>query len=334
MSRLVFAFAALLVFSACAPSAQPGAPWVPTPNEVTPKRMTFMAGYKPQANLPFVGAYVAQERGYFAEEKLTVEIRHALQGEHTKLLATNQIDVSTANADSVLKNVADPGIPMVAIALIGQRSDQVYAVLNSSGIKTPKDFEGKTVGYKLRPAPDYLAILQKFNVDRSKIKEVSVGYDPRVLMSAQVDVYPVFRSNEPDTLRRLGADTTLFDAADYGVPTLGLTYITTQDKVAKDPDMLARFIRATLKGIEFAAKNPEGAIDIVMKYAPEEDRDHQRYMLGVELDNAVSTQGYGSMTADQWKGLYDGLMAYGGLAKPIDPTTAYTDAILRLARSK
>ena len=135
-------------------------------------------------------------------------------------------------------------------------------------------------------------------------------------------------------MRRLGAETTLFDASDHGIPTLGLTYITTQGMVAKDPDLLARFLRATLKGIDYAAKNPEGAIDIVMKYAPEEDRDHQRYMLGVELDNAVSVNGIGSMTPDQWKNLYNALNAFGGLAKPIDPTTAYTDAILRLARGK
>ena len=57
-------------------------------NEVdeAPDKLVFMAGFKPQANLPFVAAYVAQEQGYFAEQDLEVEIRHASSGEHLKLL--------------------------------------------------------------------------------------------------------------------------------------------------------------------------------------------------------------------------------------------------------
>ena len=63
----------------------------------------FMAGYKPQANLPFVGAYIAQKKGYFAEQGLDVEITHATgQGEHLKLLLQGSVDVITADAESVL----------------------------------------------------------------------------------------------------------------------------------------------------------------------------------------------------------------------------------------
>ena len=46
-------------------------------------RVVFMAGYQPQANLPFVAAYVAKNRGYFHEQGLDVEIRHATGGLHT-----------------------------------------------------------------------------------------------------------------------------------------------------------------------------------------------------------------------------------------------------------
>src|SRR5713226_975478 len=44
------------------------------------KRVTFMAGFKAQANLPFVGVYVAQEKGFFRQEALDVDIRHAQSG--------------------------------------------------------------------------------------------------------------------------------------------------------------------------------------------------------------------------------------------------------------
>ena len=62
-----------------------------------------MAGYKPQANLPFVAAYLAQANGYFAQQGLSVEITHATgQGEQLKLLLQGSVDVTTDSADVVL----------------------------------------------------------------------------------------------------------------------------------------------------------------------------------------------------------------------------------------
>ena len=53
--------------------------------EREPESITFMAGFRPQANLPFVAAYVAQEKGYFEEQGLNVDIQHST-GEHLNLL--------------------------------------------------------------------------------------------------------------------------------------------------------------------------------------------------------------------------------------------------------
>ena len=98
----------------------------------------------------------------------------------------------------------------------------------------------------------------------------------------------VFKSNEPDTVRRLGFDVTLWDPADFGVPTLGLTYITLTNTAESDPDLVTRFLKATMKGFEFAMSNPDETVDIVLKFAPDEDRDHQAFMLRAELDDAAS----------------------------------------------
>ncbi|MGH2603807.1 MAG: ABC transporter substrate-binding protein, partial [Dehalococcoidia bacterium] len=185
-----------------------------------PKKVTFQAGFKPQANLPFVAAYVAKDTGLFEAEGLDVEIQHSSgQDAHLTLLAANRIQFSTTVASTILKNVAKPGLPLQAIALFGQRGDTVLVALAGSGIASPKDFEGKTVGYKVFPAPEYLALLQAAGVNRDKVEEVGVGFDPRILTEGRVDVLPVFKSNEPDTLRRLGFELTMWDPADYGVPT-------------------------------------------------------------------------------------------------------------------
>ena len=122
-----------------APSPAP----IQTPTEVPARKVVFMAGFKPQANLPFVAAYVAQEKGYFREQNLDVEIRHASSGEHLKLLMAGDVDFTTADSASVLKRRSDPGLPIVAFALFGQRGQQAFVALQDSGIDSPSDWEGQ-----------------------------------------------------------------------------------------------------------------------------------------------------------------------------------------------
>ena len=297
-----------------------------------PDRMTFMAGFKAQANLPFLAAYVAQEKGYFAEQDLDVDIRQSA-GEHLQLLLSGDVHITTADANSVLRRRADAGAPIVALTLFGQTGQQAFVALEESGIATPKDWEGKRVGYKVSIPPDYLAILKSADVDRSKVDEVRVGFDPRILIEEQVDVLAVFKSNEPDTLRKLGFPVNVFDAADFGVPTLGLTYIATEDFIEDEPDIVRRFLKATMKGLEFATQNTEETLDIVLKFAPNEQREHMRFMMLTELEDAVSPltddNGLGWMTQGQWELFHDHLREFEALSDDVDVSSAYTDRFLR-----
>jgi ABC-type nitrate/sulfonate/bicarbonate transport system substrate-binding protein len=329
MRRLALLAVALLL-SGCSllPSLSP------TPTAPALRTVRFMAGYKPQANLPFVGAYVAQINGYFAAEGLNAEITHATgQGEHLKLLLQGSVDVITASADELLARRAE-GVPVVAIAVLGQREQRAYAVRAESEIRSPRDWAGKLVGYKVEPAPDYLALLAAAGVDRATIHEVPVGFDPRLLAAGKVDVYPVFESNEPDTLQRMHVPVRLFRSADYGVPGLGLTYETREQLVGQDADLLARFLKATLKGIEFAREHPDEATDIVMRFAPNEQREHQQAMLLTELEMAngpaTATQGIGWATHDQWQTYHDSLLAFGGLKSSVNIDQAFRDDILQM----
>ena len=295
--------------------------------------MVFMAGFKPQANLPFVAAYVAQEKGYFKEQGLEVEILHASSGEHLQLLMSGDVDVTTADATSVLKRRSDPGLPITAFALFGQRGQQGFVALESSGIRSPADWEGHTFGYKFSQPPHYLALLDSQGVDRSTIKEVRVGFDPRVLTEGRVDILAIFKSNEPDTIRRLGFEVVVWDPEDFGVPSLGLTYITREEDLKNEAERYERFLKATLKGLRFAMDNREETLDIVLKYAPGEVREHQAFMLETELRDAVGPVtrelGMGWMKDDQWRALYEQLIEFEALPGPFEYETAYTDDILR-----
>lgn len=296
--------------------------------------VTFMAGFAPQANLPFVGVYVAQELGYFEDEGLEVAIRHSAGGgEHLQLLAAGEVDITTQDAAVLLQRRSDPGLPLVSIGLIGQVGQQAFVALADSGIETPADWVGRTVGYKGTPPPDVFAILEAVGVDPAEVDLVNVGFDPRVLTEGQVDVYPVFKSNEPDTLASMGFELTIWDAAEFGVPTLGLTYVATEESVENRPDVLAAFMRAALRGIEHARGEPAAAIDIVMEHAGEDaDADHQRFILDTEMRDAASDltaeHGLGWQTLDQWQALHDLLVAYDAIEEPIEVDAAFTTAFL------
>ncbi len=328
LARWPLPLLALLLLAGCVPAAGGGAgrPLA---------KVTFMAGYKPQANLPFVAVYEAQQKGYFREQGLEVDVRHSDgSGEHLKLTGAGSVQFSTAQAQDVLKLTADPGVPLVAIALFGQRGDQAFVVRKDSGIASPKDWEGKVVGYKVFPSPDYLAILKANGVDRSKIQEVSVGFDPRVLVEKKVDVLPVFKSNEPDLLEHeLGTPVEIFDPADYGIPTLGLTYVTSRDFIEQHPDVVRAFLKATMKGLADAFANPDEAVGIVLQYAPNENPRHQRYMLETEQRAAQSdltrANGLGWQTEQQWQALDQMLVELDAVKQPVDVKMVFTDRFLR-----
>ncbi|QPC83930.1 ABC transporter substrate-binding protein [Phototrophicus methaneseepsis] len=328
-SRLLFFVVVLALALAVVPTfSQEDAPEEPA--ELTP--FTFMAGYIPQANLPFVGVYVAKEMGYFEEEGLDVMIEHATGGGHLQLVTTGEVQVTTQDAAVLLQRVADPGLPLVSLALIGQRGQQAFAALADSGMETPADWAGHIVGYKGTPPPDLFALLDVFDLTEDDIELVDVGYDPRILTEGRVDVYPLFRSNEPDTIASWGYDITLWDAADYGVPTLGLTYVTSQQTLAEQPEALTGFLRAALRGIEYATENPDEAIEITLTYAgPEADPDHQRFMLESELQDAQSdfTEAYGVgwQTLEQWQSLADMLATYD-ITVPEDVESVFTTDML------
>jgi ABC-type nitrate/sulfonate/bicarbonate transport system substrate-binding protein len=311
------------------------APAAPTADGAEWMEMVFMPGYKPQANLPFVGAYVAQEMGYFDEQHLKVTIEHSPgHGEHLQLLAAGKVQVTTQDAAVMLQRRVDPGLPLVSIALIGQRGQQAFAALADSGIQTPADWAGRSVGFKGTPPPELFALMQAAGLSENDIDLINVGFDPRILSEGKIDIYPVYKSNEPWLLESWGHELVIWDPADYGAPTLGLAYVTSDQILAEQPEMLTRFLAATLKGIQYAADHPEEAAQIVLQYTgPEADAAHQQFMLESELADAINAQGYGWQTTEQWQAMADMLMEFD-VMEATDVSRAFTNEILQSAQER
>lgn len=291
--------------------------------------VVFMAGFRPQANLPFVAVYMADAHGFFADEGLDVEIRHSTQGEHLQLLLAGEVEFTTGTAAESLRQRAN-GLPLRAIALFGQRGDQGFVVRADSGIETPADFAGRSVGFKAGVVPAELhALLATARLDAGDVGLRAVGFDERVFIEGAVDVFPVFLNNEPNRIRNAGVEIRVFDPADYGVATLGLTFLTREGLATDDRDLVERFLRAALRGAEYAAANREAAIDVVLVYAEGADRAQQRFLLDTDLANAARVDGMGRATLAQWEVLQDVLLAfdeqYDGpieVAEAFDPSFA------------
>jgi len=287
------------------------------------REITFMAGFRAQANLPFVAVYVANAKGYFAEEGLQVDIEHSAgQDEHLKLLLSKEIEFTTGTAAQVLRRRAD-GLPLRAVALFGQRGDQGFVARADSGIETPADFRGRTVGFKAGVVPAELhALLATAGLTEDDVRLQAVGFDPRVFIEGGIDVFPVFLSNEPYAIRKAGVDIRVFDPADYGVATLGLTFLAHEDTVRDDPDLVRRFLRASLRGAQYAAEHVDEAVSITLEYAPGADRGQQQFLLETDLANARRADGLGRSSAEQWDALQQTLLQAGVLDQPTDAASA------------
>jgi NitT/TauT family transport system substrate-binding protein len=286
--------------------------------------VVFMAGFQPQASLPFVAVYVAQANGYYEDEGLTVDIQHSPGGaEHVDLLEGGDVDFTTATASGFIgrrsARLANGGeLPLKAIALFGQRGDRGYVVNRGSGIEGPADFAGHVVGRtSSAPPPELLAMLASVGLTEDDVTLERVGFnDIDRFLLGEIDVYPVFVNNEPDTLRRQGQDVLVIDPADFGIPTLGLVLLA-RDETIEDTDLTTRFLRATLRGALYAREHVDEAVEITRTYDPELDVDHQSFLLETELRNAERQDGLGRGTVEQWQALVDLLNEYESLEVPV-----------------
>ena len=292
-------------------------------DEQDENRITFVAGFRPQANLPFVAVYVAADRGYFAEEGLEVEIEHSPRGGHLQLLLEREIEFTTATAARAIQRRAE-GLPVRAIALFGQRGDQGYVVRADSDIEGPSDFRGRSVGFKSGIVPPELkAMLGSVGLDEDDVRLRGVPFDIRPFLEGAVDVYPVFLNNEPYQIRQQGVAIRIIDPHDYGVPTLGLTFLAHEQTIAEDPALVERFLRATMRGVQYAAGHIDEAVEITLQYAEGADPEQQRFLLETDLANAQRENGIGRADAAQWSSLEDLLRRYEVIDAEVDVSGAF-----------
>ena len=223
----------------------------------------------------FAGYYVAKDKGFYKDAGLDVTIKAGGPDINpSQVIAGGGADVVVDWMPSALAT-REKGVPLVNIAQVFQRSGMELTCRNDSGVKTPADFKGKTLGvwfsgneYPFLSWMDKLGL--KTNGEPDGVKVLKQGFNVDPLLQKQAACISTMTYNEYWQLIEAGMkpeQLTVFKYEDQGVATLEDGLYATEKSIA-DPKMaekLARFVKASMKGWDYAVKNQDEAVKIVLK---------------------------------------------------------------------
>lgn len=280
-----------------------------------------------QHQAQFAGNYVANEKGFYADEGLKVNlIPFTFEDPTIDAVVKGTANFGITGADELIE-ARRKGLPLKAVAVIYKINPVVAYSLKKSGITRPQDFIGKTVGLErgINVETLYIAMMKRLGIDRSKIKEVTIGYDATELLQGKTDVSTGYIINEPEQAVEAGYDVNTILMADYGTSMYADVIFATEDTISKSPVLVENFLRATLKGWQYALQNPEEAVDDTLKYAVERTKKHETYMLeqSAPLINTGETP-LGWMKRSDWEQVQNILLEQKILDKMIVLDDAYT----------
>jgi ABC-type nitrate/sulfonate/bicarbonate transport system substrate-binding protein len=281
-----------------------------------------------QHQAQFAGNYVALEQGFYKQEGLKVNLIPFNVNDSSAIddVANGIADFGIAGADEILF-ARERGLAIKAIAVIYKINPVAAYSLKERGIVRPTDFIGKTVGIEKGTNVEYLynVMMKKLNIDRNSIKEVGIGYEAKEVLSGSVDVGTGYIINEPNLVTEKGQAVNIILVADYGANMYADVLFTTDNLIKTDPDLVGRFLSATLSGWQYAIENKKEAIDAVLKYATSSTRIHQEAMLDSSIPLITTgTSPLGWMESNQWKQAVNILLEEELLSESIDVSEAFT----------
>ena len=146
-----------------------------------------------------------------------------------------------------------------------------------SGINSPKDLVGKKIGAPPGDAQRTIfpALAQANGFDPDKVTFVNIAAEAKfsALAAKQMDVIFDYYSGAPFFHKAMGEENVKYMMfADYGVDVYSNALVASEKYIKENPGIIKRFVKASLRGWEFALKNPEEAIEIMAKHRPEIDK--------------------------------------------------------------
>jgi len=294
---------------------------------------TLMLDWVPNTN--HTGIFVALEKGYFADEGLTVEIIQPGEVYPEAAVAGGAADFGISFQESVTLAQAE-GAPIVSIAAVLQHNTSGLASLAAKGVTGPADFEGLRYGAWGGPAeiPTLEALMECSGADISKVELVTTGFsDPLALLAqGQIDLASIYYGWQGIQAEQMGIDLDVVMMEDYFdcVPDFYTpVVISSEATIADEPEMVKAFLSALSRGYTFAAENPDEAADVLMRAAPELDgtlvEESQRWLSPYYLAEAPR---WGEQEESVWRDYSAWLVEHGVAAALVAPEDAFTNRFL------
>ena len=230
------------------------------------ERIRVPMGFIP--NIQFAPFYVAVERGYFAQEGLELEFDYSFETDAVQFVAAGQAPFAIVSGDQVILARAQ-GLPVVYITEWYQRFPVTVVSLAETGINTPADLVGRTVGVPELFGASYIgwqALLDTTGLDASEINLEAIGYSQvPSLIEGRVEAAICHGNNEPVLLAQEGHEINRIDVNQYAdIVSNGI--ISSDKVIAERPELVERFIRAFLRGLSDTLQDPDAAFEISTQY--------------------------------------------------------------------
>ena len=223
----------------------------------------------------FGGYYVAKDKGFYDEENLDVTIKPGGPDiAPTQVIAGGGADVTVEWMPAAL-SAREKGLPLVNIAQPFKRSGMMLTCLKETGIETPEDFRGRTLGvWFFGNEFPFLSWMSQLGIPtdggENGVEVLKQGFNVDPLLQRQADCISTMTYNEYWQVIDAGIspdELITFKYEDQGSATLEDGLYVTEDKL-EDPEMvdkLVRFVRASMKGWKYAEENPDEAAMIVLE---------------------------------------------------------------------
>lgn len=254
----------------------------------------------------FAGFYMAEKEGYYAEEDIDVTLHpggHLSPEQIIDQLVESEVDFAVVGGDQLIAT-RFRGEPVVAIAVIFQKNPYVYASLEESGIQRPHDLMGKKVMVPPDAEVVHQALTFKLGIDPGAIDHVPYERETAPLLNGQIDARMVYRTGLGLAFDAAAEDIQWVWVDDYGVCFYADTIVTREALIQENPELVKRFLQATIKGWRYAIENPAHAVDLTLQYDSDLTWDRQARM--VEAQTPLIHTGevkIGWMERDVWKSM-------------------------------
>lgn len=280
------------------------------------------------------GFAAALKQGYYKEARLDVTIIQGNGSANTaQLVASGQAELAYADAVAVSQLIAK-GAPMKIVGTVYQSNPNEVEALQKTGIKSIADLKGKKIGVPAGSSQvTMLPLFWKANkIDTSEVNLLNMPPASMVpsLLQGQVDAILGSVDDYGIQLNAQGAEIDRFMFADHGVPTVSTSIFARDSFIKEHPDVLRKFIAASLKGWVFALDNPEKAVADLKAAFPDVDTKLAAAQLAAipPLFCSGGTKFIGKATDEHWAQTQKLLAEVKLLPEGKDPKMYYTNEFL------